>query len=242
MRLRIFAATHSLPAPQNGTKTISFCLLVANKILLQSLIGFWVGVAVSFHYVLLSLVAVFLFVSWWRYQRYALGAALGVLVAFLPLIIFDLRHQFFNLTGLWYVGRSLFDETRPYGSSHFIYQLLPFVILTGAWLFSRLPRMITASALVLFLVVQGRAFREYRVSPNFAERNAIVTDILNYWDDGVQIFFSDESSFDYGYLLRFEAKQQRLDPKKVEIYEPWQPENSAMVVVKSGHVSKRPAR
>lgn len=205
-------------------------------------VGFWTGAAVSFHYALL--IAIVLMLVWIgrKHRRYLITAVIGVTVAFFPMIIFDLRHQFFNITGLWYVGRSLFGETRPYGSSHFIYQLLPLAIMGVTLLLVRLPRIFATSALILFLIVQGRAFLRYRVSPNFAERKAVVTKILSFWDDGMQVHFKDKSSFDYEYLLKFEATRRGLDRKKIEIYEPWQPENSATVVVTNGQVSKRSPR
>lgn len=206
------------------------------------LVGFWVGAIVSFHYALLSLVAGLLIFTWWKYRRYTFGATLGVVVAFLPMIIFDLRHQFFNLTGLWYVARSLFDETRPYSSSHFGYQLLPIAILVAAWVLSKTARPISVIAIIMFAVVQLQQFIRYEIHPNYRDRLDVVNEILSHWDDGVSIYFKDESSFDYAYLLRWETKQRRFDSSRIEIYEPWQPDNSATVVVANGHVSKSSPR
>lgn len=206
------------------------------------LVGFSVGAAVSFHYALLVPVVGLLIVLWWKYRQYSFAAMLGVIAAFLPMIIFDLRHQFFNLTGLWYVGRSLFDETRPYGLSHFIYQLLPIVILVVSWVLSKTAGPISIFIIIAFAVVQSLQFIRYEIHPNYRDRLNVASEILSHWNDGVSVYFQNESSFDYGYLLRYEAKQRGLDSESIEIYEPWQPENSATVVVTNVQVSKSSPR
>lgn len=205
-------------------------------------VGFWIGAAVSFHYALLAMVLMMLVWIGLMHRRYFISTFIGVIVAFSPIIIFDLGHQFFNLTGFWYVGKSLFDETRPYSSSHFGYQLLPIAILVVAWILSKTARSISVIAIFAFSVVQLQQFTRYEVHPNYRDRLNIVEKVLSYWDDGISVYFKDESSFDYGYLLRYETKQRGLDPKGIEIYEPWQPENAATVVFSNSHVSKRSLR
>lgn len=195
------------------------------------LLGLWAGISVSFHYAFL-LGAVFV-LAWvfWRQRKFFWPSLIGVTLAFLPLLIFDFRNGFFNLTGLWYVGKSLFDSTRPYGSSHFIYQLYPLLTLAAAGLVSYFPRKVIYVLAVVFFATQLVMLRNYEIHPNFGDRRKTVDQILNSWDSKASVYFKNESSFDYVYLLRWEAKQRGLDPRNIVIYEPWQPENNARIVV-----------
>lgn len=195
------------------------------------LVGLWTGIAVSFHYALLLWGGFVLGWIFWRQRRFFWPVFGGVMLDFSPLLLFDLRNGFFNLTGLWYVGKSLFDSTRPYGSSHFIYQLLPLLVLGGAWLVSYFPRKIVFVFAFMFFISQLVALKNYEIHPSFADRKKVVSQILNNWDNNLSVYFKNESSFDYGYLLRREAKLRGLDPKDIVIYEPWQPENNASLVV-----------
>lgn len=194
------------------------------------LLGLWAGIAVSFHYALLLGVLFVLGWVFWRRKRFFWPSFGGAVLAFSPLLLFDLRHGFFNLTGLWYVGKSLFDNTRPYGSSHFIYQLYPLLVLGGAWLVSYFPKKIMCVAAFVFLVVQLVALRTYEIHPSFSDRRKVVNQILDNWDNNASVYFKNESSFDYAYLLRLTAKRRGLDPKNIVIYEPWQPENNASLI------------
>ena len=194
-------------------------------------LGLWTGISVSFHYAFLLGAVFVLTLVFWRQRKFFWPSLGGVILAFFPLLIFDLRHGFFNLTGLWYVGKSLFDNTRPYGSPHFIYQLYPLVAIVVAWLVSCLPRKIMYVLAVVFFVTQLVMLKNYEVHPNFADRRKTVNQILNNWDNKASVYFKNESSFDYAYLLRWEAKRRGLDSRNIEIYEPWQPENNAEVVV-----------
>jgi hypothetical protein len=195
------------------------------------LLGLWAGIAVSFHYALLSGVLFVLGWVFWRQKRFFWLSLGGVLLVFLPLLLFDLRHGFFNLTGLWYVGKSLFDNTRPYGSSHFIYQLYPVLTIAAAWLVASFPRKVIWVLVVVFFVSQLAMLKNYEIHPNFSDREKVVSQILSNWSNGIRVYFKNESSFDYAYLLRYTAKRHSLDPRNIEIYEPWQPENDAGIVV-----------
>lgn len=203
------------------------------KLFSYFLVGLWTGIAVSFHYALLLWVGFVLGWIFWRQRRFFWPVFGGVVLAFSPLLLFDLRHGFFNLTGLWYVGRSLLDNSRPYGSSHFIYQLLPLLALGGARLVSYFPRKIVYVFAFMFFISQLAALKNYEIHPNFADRKKTVNSILDRWNNGMGVYFKNESSFDYGYLLRWEAKRRGLDPKKITIYEPWQPENQAEVIMEN---------
>lgn len=165
-----------------------------------------------------------------------LPAAAGILLAFLPMIVFDLRNNFFNLTGLWYVGKSLFDSSRPYGSSHFIYQLYPLLAFAGAWLVSYLPRKMIFVSVFVFFATQLMMLKNYEIHPSFSDRKEVINNILDKWNNGVGVYFKSESSFDYAYLLRWEAKRRNLNQKEITIYEPWQPENNAALIVENNMV------
>lgn len=220
------------------------------------LLGFWMGISVSFHFAFLLTVAFISGIIFWRRRKFILQAVAGILLAFSPMIVFDLRNNFFNLTGLWYVGKSLFDSTRPYGSSHFIYQLYPLLVLVGAWFVSYFPRKMIFVSVLVFFVTQLVMLKNYEIHPNFADRKRVVDQVLYEFSirhceergktrlprsaEGgtrndvkceLSVYFKNESSFDYAYLLRREAKLRGLDPKNIVIYEPWQPENNAALVV-----------
>lgn len=194
-------------------------------------LGLWTGMSVSFHYQLLMLVGTAMSVVWWKQRKYIWQTAAGVIVAFSPLIIFDVLHPLFNLTGLWYVARSLFDESRPYSSIHFLYQLYPIGALLAAIGLSKVPARVALILLGLFVVIQLPRALFYRVHPNYTHQEQLAKEMLGYWDNGLSVYFVNQSSFDYAYLLRWEAKQRGLNPKNIVIYEPWQPENNAPLVV-----------
>ena len=205
------------------------------------LLGLWAGIAVSFHYALLLGALSVLGWVFWKQKKFFWLSFGGVILSFSPLLLFDLRHGFFNLTGLWYVGKSLFDNTRPYGSSHFIYQLYPILALVVVWLVSCLPRKMGYIMMFVFLVTQFVVLMNYEIHPNFTDREKVVSQILNNWSNGIRVYFKNESSFDYAYLLRWEAKQRDLDPQNIEIYEPWQPENNAELVIEDNIIRARDA-
>ena len=200
------------------------------------LLGFWTGVAVSFHYAMLLTVTVVLGWTWWKNRKFFLATIAGLVLAFSPLIIFDLRNNFFNLTGLWFVAKSLVGETRPYGSSHFLYQAYPIVAIFTAVLISRLPKKLLAVICGIFLLIQFRELSLYEVHPNLKDRYQIINELLSQWDNGITINFRGQSSFDYAYLLRLEAGKKNLDSNKIVIYEPWQPENNAGLIVENDRV------
>ena len=219
---------------------MTFYLLVLShyrqKAVWFSLLGFWTGVAVSFHYAMLLTMAVVLGWVWLRNRKFFLVAIAGTVVAFSPLIIFDLRNNFFNLTGLWFVAKSLAGETRPYGSSHFLYQVYPVIVIFIAVLWARLPKKLLTVACGVFLLIQLRALAVYEVHPNLKDRYQVVGELLSYWDQGLTVYFRGQSSFDYAYLLRFGARKKNLEPKKIVIFEPWQPENNAGFIVENNTV------
>lgn len=219
---------------------LTFYLLVLShqrqKTILFLLLGFWSGVAVSFHYAMLSMMAVVLGLVWWRYRKFFVVAIAGVVLAFSPMIVFDLRNNFFNLTGLWFVAKSLVGETRPYGSSHFLYQIYPIIVIFIAALASRLPKRLLAVVCGAFLLIQLRALALYEVHPSLKDRYLVVDELLSQWDQGLTVYFRDQSSFDYAYLLRLEARKWNLDPQKIVTFEPWQPENNAGLIVENNMV------
>lgn len=200
------------------------------------LLGFWLGVSISFHFAFLLTTAFMFGIIFWRRRKFMLPAAAGILLAFLPMIVFDLRNNFFNLTGLWYVGKSLFDSSRPYGSSHFIYQLYPLLAFAGAWLVSYLPRKMIFVSVFVFFATQLMMLKNYEIHPSFSDRKEVINNILDKWNNGVGVYFKSESSFDYAYLLRWEAKRRNLNQKEITIYEPWQPENNAALIVENNMV------
>ena len=93
----------------------------------------------------------------------------------------------------------------------------------------------------VFLVTQFVVLMNYEIHPNFTDREKVVSQILNNWSNGIRVYFKNESSFDYAYLLRWEAKQRDLDPQNIEIYEPWQPENNAELVIEDNIIRARDA-
>jgi 4-amino-4-deoxy-L-arabinose transferase-like glycosyltransferase len=200
------------------------------------LLGFWLGVTVSFHYAMLLTVAVILGWVWWRNRKFFVASILGVVLAFSPMIIFDLRHNFFNLTGLWLVAKSLAGETRPYGSSHFLFQIYPAIIIFIALLISRLPKRVLPVICGVFLLIQLRALSVYKIHPNLMDRYLVVDELFSQWDQGLTVYFRGQSSFDYAYLLRLEARKRNLNQNKIVIFEPWQPENNAGLIVENNTV------
>lgn len=200
------------------------------------LLGFWVGVAVSFHYAMLLMMAVVLGLVWWRYRKFFVVAIAGVVLAFSPMIVFDLRNNFFNLTGLWFVAKSLVGETRPYGSSHFLFQIYPIIVIFFAVLVSRLPKKLSAVVCGAFLLIQLKTLAVYEIHPNLKDRYKVVDKLLSSWNVGLTVNFRGQSSFDYTYLLRREARKRNFDPQKIVIFEPWQPENNAGLIVEDNIV------
>lgn len=219
---------------------MTFYLLVLShqrqKTILFLLLGFWSGVAVSFHYAMLLMIVVILVWVWWKNKKFFVASILGVILAFSPMIVFDLRNNFFNLTGLWFVAKSLIGETRPYGSSHFLYQIYPIIVIFIAALASRLPKRFLAVVCGAFLLIQLRALALYEVHPSLKDRYLVVDELLSQWDQGLTVYFRDQSSFDYAYLLRREAENRNLDSQKIVIFEPWQPENNAGLIVENNTV------
>ncbi|HLD34657.1 MAG TPA: glycosyltransferase family 39 protein, partial [Patescibacteria group bacterium] len=62
------------------------------------LLGLWAGIAVSFHYALLLGALSVLGWVFWKQKKFFWLSFGGVILSFSPLLLFDLRHGFFNLT------------------------------------------------------------------------------------------------------------------------------------------------
>lgn len=202
------------------------------------ILGVWFSIWLSFHYqVILSILAVLIWV-WWKQRKYFKWVLCPLIASLLPLIVFDLRHQFFNLHGLWLVARSLAENTRPYSSSYFLYQFQRPIILLISVVMSRLNWKLVSLGMLLFGAIETKDFLVYKADPSYEKRKNLINNILNRWEGGkLEVYFKDISSYEYRYLLKLKSEKRGLNPNAIVIYEPWQPVNGARLRIESDELT-----
>lgn len=173
-------------------------------------LGILLGFSVSLHLQMLAIMVLTLAWVFVTARRFFLWTLVPVTVSFLPLVLFDITHHFQTAAAFPKTVVSLFDGTRPYSSSYFIYQFLPFLIVGASVVLSRIHRNVAILIFGGFFMFQLKAFMTYAAHPNFVERRALIHDLLEFWtpEDGLTVFINDRSYFEYGYLLLYYGRDR----------------------------------
>lgn len=173
-------------------------------------LGTILGFSISLHLQMLAITGLTLTLVFIIARRFFVWTLLPVVLSFLPLALFDLTHHFQTVAAFPKTIVSLFDGTRPYSASYFIYQFFPFLIIGTSAVLSRIHRNVAILIIGGFLMLQLQAFITYSAHPNFVERRALSHNLLEYWtpEDGLTVFINDRSYFEYGYLLLYYGRDQ----------------------------------
>ncbi len=131
-----------------------------NNLILFFLLGFISGVGFGMHY---SFALAIILVVFWMIagRKFSFKKSLIFIISFLlalsPLIVFELRHDFYNLRTLFFIlnqkeksGSALFTF-----NSHYLLSLIPFVIYTAAILLVKLEkvsRLFTHFLIIVYLL------------------------------------------------------------------------------------------
>ncbi len=282
-------------------------------------LGIVLGIGFNFHYqTFILFMATLIWLFLYRETRPRLKTIglviIPIIIAFFPLIIFDLRHDFFNLRGIlllvtgnktnsllqnitnavftfwkpifsiyffriasstnvkWYqlllsaiadltilafsfftylkssaLHRPIllfiflnlvlaflalpFIQNRYYGSEYYLYFLLPYIVILISIGFGKLPRpgqYILAILLgILFIYENTRAINKSFIKPNYSQQilvlNQLIKPFSHQRNGTIRIYFVDTPSENYSYLIYYLTRQNKIDFKRVKIYEPWQP-------------------
>lgn len=169
------------------------------------LLGLILGLAISLHYQLLVSTFIILLYVLLKRRRFFLWPAAAVIVSLLPILIYDLSHQFITATAFLQAVKSLSDGSRHYATGYFWYQFLPPTVLLSAVALSKITRQRLVFILTFFAAWQFILFKNYQIKPNFSQRVKLIKQILSYWrpDSSLTILINDRPYFEYGYLLLY---------------------------------------
>ena len=92
---------------------------------------------------------------------------------------------------------------------------------------------------MLFGFVELREFVDYRAVPSLAQRRLLVLEMLSFYDGRLEIYFKDRPSYEYRYLIDYLGERRGIPPGDIVLYEPWQPVNSAALVVDGDRLVRR---
>lgn len=225
---------------------IPFFTIVSIYLLLKSLsrnsrvyftlLGISLGVGLSLHYQFALIIIGALTTIYIRNKRKIAYTVFPVAISMLPLFIFDLRHNFFNLQGALLTVQNIVSLNSPYSYQHYLYFAYPFVVLTLSYLLTKVRGNYLILLAIFYLTIQAKIFFSYNSSPNYYQRLMLTNQILKYYHNGLQIYFKNKDSYEYKYLLLKKAKDNNFEPSKIIIYEPWQGENTANIIVQSDKI------
>lgn len=134
--------------------------LSSNQKAYQLLAGIIAGICLQFHFQSVIIIGLSCLYLWWKQKslrwlaRYALGWAIG----YAPLLIFDLRHHFYNLSTIWLwfkLGRGSGFEFLP----HRFLSFIPVIILIASYLLIQLKKN---NGILFWLVLVGFTVLSFR--------------------------------------------------------------------------------
>ena len=203
------------------------------------LLGIWAGIALSFHYQFFVVITAVIILIFLKNKNKLILILIPIGISLLPLLIFDLRHNFFNVYGFYLWFKVTLEGGSPYTYRNYLFFSYPVLILASSYLLAKIKRKFL-SLLFIYFLIQSKVFLSQTPPPpgSYLERNKLINKILDNYQNGLEVFFKDEDSYRYRYLLFLRAKQRNYDMGKIKIYEPWQPENSAHIVVESSRLFK----
>lgn len=180
-------------------------------------LGVVLAFSISLHLQMLATTGLVLALVFYKARRFFFWTLTPVILSFLPLLLYDFTHQFQTVTAFPKTIFSLFDGTRPYSTSYFIYQFFPFLIVGASVVLSRIHRNVAVFIIGGFLMFQLQAFMTYATHPNFVERLTLTHDLLEYWtpDERLTVFINDRSYFEYGYLLLYYGRDRGVRSENV---------------------------
>ena len=145
------------------------------KPLFYLLLGLILGICLQFHYQ--SLLLIFLSFVWLGIKKVKLAkffyVFMGIIAGFFPLVIFELRHNFYNLRTLSLISQT--GSVKQLTSFPFYYFLflMPFICLAVGYLFEKIyksKKFIAIGILVLYLVWSASAIYGFSLkAPGMAE-------------------------------------------------------------------------
>jgi len=198
-------------------------------------LGCALGFSLSLHYQMLIPIALIVFRVWWKDRKYFLAIVLPLIISWLPIFIFDLRHQFFNTIGLFYVAKTILSGGSPYSSAHYVLFLyIPFVLALG-FLASKFKLISFLSIMVIvvwwiLIVAKDQPSMSYLVAENVAKK------ILNNYSPGMKVNFVGPDSYNYRYLITLRAKNLHVDVNSIRTFDPWNLDPTPDIVVQNGIV------
>src|SRR3989304_323036 len=204
-----------------------------NKKLFYWLLGTSIGFALSLHYqFIIPAIFIYLWVFIKKSNKF-IYTFLPLLISLSPLIIFDIRNKFFNLIGFQLAFKTLLEGNSPYSSKHYLVFTYPIIIILISYILNKISSRIIVISLSIYFIIQLQLFIKYDAQPNYAERSALINNILDQYHDGLKVFFKKGDSYEYYYLLFIKAKQRNLDTNKIVIYDPWNPPDKYDIAIEN---------
>lgn len=187
------------------------------------MLGFAMGFSLSLHFssIISCLIALIFIATCKNRNGYIKWLILPIILSFLPLILYDLNHNFANSRGLFLVAKSFLDKTRPYGSGYFAFQFYPPIVLLAGITLASIPKLIGLLIVLMLFTSQIKLFIDYRAIPNYPQRYKLIEELLSFWKEpGMKVFFNDKSSFEYTYLMRYLSNKKGIDYRSILTLEP----------------------
>ena len=197
------------------------------------ILGIWLGLGLSLHYQFIIVIIAALIATYLKDKYKCVYLVIPIIVSLLPLVIFDVRHSFFNSQGMLLMLKSFIYVNSPYSYQHYLYFSYPAIVLVLSYFLTKVKNEYLVLIAIFYLTVQAEIFFSYKSQPNYSQRLNLVNQILKHYNNGLQIYFKDKDSYEYRYLLFNKAQSKNLDTSKITIYEPWQPENGANIIIYS---------
>ncbi len=114
----------------------AYLLYKKPKIIYSLVLGFLLGVGINFHYVMVPFALLLGIFTVWRSKNKIIGTALyifGVIMGNLPMVLFDIRHNFYHLTTSYEYLKGSFGSAGQAGLSYYhFFELWPVFAILAA--------------------------------------------------------------------------------------------------------------
>jgi hypothetical protein len=114
----------------------AYLLYKKPKLIYSFILGILLGVGINFHYVMIPFAVLLALYTLWRSKKKIITIVvymIGLIVGNLPMILFDLRHNFYHVTTLFEYLKESFGLTGQAGLSYYhFFELWPVLVILGA--------------------------------------------------------------------------------------------------------------
>lgn len=136
----------------------AYLLYKKPKLFYPFILGILLGVGINFHYVMIPFAVLLALYTIWRSNKKLMAIIIysfGLIAGNLPMVLFDLRHNFYHLTSFLEYLKESFGSTGQAGFSYYhFFELWPVFVILGALIVSliyRKSRLIGISLIAIYI-------------------------------------------------------------------------------------------